>query len=224
MNRKIFLKSKIKDIIKIPSSILIFGGGQMEREVFQNEDHDITFLNIDRSDLENVNFKTIISSMHNNNIDSNSYDYVLANASIHHASKPHNSILEMYRIAKKGVLIFEGNDSLLMKISNKFGFSEIFEKSAINNFQGGVDNSEIPNFIYRWTEREINKLISSYKPEIKHKIFFYYEFDIGNIFKKSSYKKKIVEIIFKIFFFFFPKQKNLMCIHIDKINSKLRKD
>ena len=224
MNRKLFLKKKIKDIIKFPSSILIFGGGQMEREVFQNENHNITFLNIDKSDLGNVNYKIIISSMQNNNIESNSYDYVLANAAIHHSSKPHNSILEMYRIAKKGVLIFEGNDSLLMKISSKFGLSEIYENSAIKDFKGGVDNSEIPNFIYRWTEREINKLISSYRPQIEHNISFYYEFDLGNIFKGSMYKKKIIDFIFKIVFFFFSKQKNLMCIHIDKINSKLRKD
>ena len=73
----------------------------MEREVFQNENHNITFLNIDKSDLGNVNYKIIISSMQNNNIESNSYDYVLANAAIHHSSKPHNSILEMYRIAKR---------------------------------------------------------------------------------------------------------------------------
>ena len=72
-------------------------------------------------------------------------------------------------------------------------------------------------------EREINKLISSYRPQIEHNISFYYEFDLGNIFKGLCIKK-IIDFIFKIVFLTFSKQKNLMCIHIDKINSKLRKD
>ena len=30
-----------------------------------------------------------------------SYDYVVAHACIHHCSRPHNGILEMYRVSKK---------------------------------------------------------------------------------------------------------------------------
>jgi SAM-dependent methyltransferase len=212
----------INKYIKPGSSILIFGGGQMEKEVFKDSKYNITFLNIGEADLKSVKHEIIIASMHNNKIENETYDYVLANATIHHASKPHNSVLEMYRIAKKGILIIEGNDSLLMKISTKFGLSEIYEYSAIQNFQGGVDNSSIPNYIYRWTEREIHKLLNSYKPEVIHKIIFDYEFDLGNIFKNNVYKKKTINCILWIFFLIFRKQKNLISIYVDKINLKSR--
>ena len=203
MNRKLFLKKQINKFLKHGSSILVFGGGQMEKEIFNNNEYNITFLNIDNTDLQGVKHNIIIASMHDNKIESNSFDYVLANATIHHSSKPHNSVIEMYRIAKKGILIIEGNDSLLMKVSSKCGFSEIYEDSAIENSQGGVDNSSIPNFIYRWTEREIYKLLNSYKPEIIHKIIFDYEFDLGNVFKKNNYKKKNYNFFFKVIFFNF---------------------
>jgi hypothetical protein len=43
--------------------------------------------------------------------------------------------------------------------------SEVYEYSALkNDSNGGVDNTNIPNFVYRWTEREVLKLMNSYKP------------------------------------------------------------
>ena len=79
-------------------------------------------------------------------------------------------ILQMYRIAKKGLLVIEGNDGFLIKVACKFGYSEEFERSAIKNNSGGVDNTNIPNFIIDG-QKEIYKLICSFKPNINHKIF-----------------------------------------------------
>ena len=120
-----------------------------------------------------------------------SYDYVVAHACIHHCSKPHNGILEMYRVAKKGILVIESRDSLMMKIMTKLKFAEEYEISAISTpdsfgDQGGVDNSNIPNYVYRWTENEVKKLINSYNPKFEHQINYEYEFEISNIAQKSE--------------------------------------
>jgi ubiquinone/menaquinone biosynthesis C-methylase UbiE len=159
-------------------------------------------------------------------IKNNSYDYVVVHASIHHTSKPHNILLEMYRIAKHGVLIIESNDSLIMKISVKLNFSEDFEKSALSQNVGGVDGSNVPNYVYRWTEREVKKLFYSYQPDKKINIIFDYQNNIFNeILTNNSIKRIILTlsyIFLKIIFFLFPRQQNLMSIFIDKKNFKKR--
>jgi ubiquinone/menaquinone biosynthesis C-methylase UbiE len=161
-------------------------------------------------------------------IKNNSYDYVVVHASIHHTSKPHNILLEMYRIAKHGILIVESNDSFVMRLSVKLNFSENFEKSALNEntYVGGVDGSNIPNYVYRWTEREVKKLFYSYQPDKKINIFFNYENNIFNQNLSNNLIKKIIitfsYIFLKIIFFLFPKQQNLMSIYIDKKNYKKR--
>ena len=131
---------------------------------------------------------------------------------IHHSSKPHNAVLELYRVSSKGVLIIEANDSIISRLACKLGFSEEYELSAVkkNITSGGVDNSIIPNYVYRWTEREIIKLNKSFEPKIKHKIKFDYGYHI------KFTKMLIIKVMFKVFFGIFPKQKNLLSIFINK--------
>ena len=75
-----------------------------------------------------------------------------------------------------------------------------------------MDNTNIPNYVYRWTEREIIKLMKSFRPDLKHKIFFDYSFHI------KFTQSKVIKIFFDIIFLIFPKQKNLLSIYIDKDN------
>ena len=133
---------------------------------------------------------------------------------IHHSST-HSAILELYRVSTKGALIIEAR-SFISKIACKFKFSEEYELSAVkkNITTGGVDNTDIPNYVFRWTEREISKLLKSYKPELKHKI----EYGYGHHIKFSS--SKILRFLFKVFFFVFKKQQNLFSIFINKEFSK----
>ena len=222
MKRNLFLKTQVKKYLQMNSTILIFGGGQMEKEVFNDLKYDLTFLNIDNHDLYGVKYKTIIGSMQNSKIENEKYDYVIANASIHHSSQPHACIIEMLRIAKKGILILEGNDSLITKIACSLNISEVFEKSAIEDNKGGVDNTNIPNYIYRWTEKEIHKLINSFDPKYKYKISFNYNFDLGNVLKNSTFKRKFLFYVLSLFFSFFKKQKNMISVFINKENRVAR--
>ena len=56
-----------------------------------------------------------------------------------------------------------------------------------------MNGSNIPNYVYRWTEREIKKLFYSYQTDIKINIIFNYQDNIfnenlsNNSIKKNNY-------------------------------------
>ena len=96
-----------------------------------------------------------------------SYDHVIAHAGIHHASRPHQAVCEMYRVARRTVLFLESQDSPLMRLAVRFGLVAEFEWNGIldsNGMRGGVDDQPVPNYVYRWTRREVEKLVRSLDP------------------------------------------------------------
>ncbi len=50
--------------------------------------------------------------------------------------------------------------------------------AAANWTHGGVNNSAIPNYVYRWTEREVEKTLASNAPEGKHAVRYFYGLDL----------------------------------------------
>lgn len=211
MSRINFYKKNLKKYLNDKDSkILVLGAGELDIKIF----HELKYTNVTFSNYNlNENQTNYINlCLHNINLKSNSYDYCVAHASIHHSSKPHNSILEMYRVASRGILVIEAKDTFLVRLACKINYAEEFEKSAVskNKTFGGVDNSTIPNFVYRWTEREVYKLLSSYDPEKKHQIYFDNSYDIkftNNI---------LLKILFYFFFVFFKSQQNLFSFFILK--------
>jgi hypothetical protein len=215
MNRIKFYENLVKKKIKNKDAkIIVFGAGHNDLNIFKK----LNYTNVTFSNLNTDNHKTIKINIHENNLGDEQYDYSITNASIHHSSKPHMAILEMYRVSRQGVLIIEANDSLLVRAAVKLNFSEEFEISAIKNGSTGVDNTSIPNFIYRWNEREIYKLLNSYKPHIIHNVNFEYENDV----RLSKIMFLGLKIILSLFFLFFKKQQNLMGIFINKEIQKKR--
>ena len=228
-----FYQNQILKFLNKGKSILVLGASSDEASLFYKlQFKRVALSNIDLAQLkgaEKYKFKKIKIDFRNLfKIKNNSYDYVVVHASIHHTSRPHNILLEMYRIAKHGILIVESNDSFIMRLSVKLNFSEDFEKSALNEntYVGGVDGTNIPNYVYRWTEREIKKLFYSYQPDKKINIVYNYQNNIFNENLSNNLIKKIIitfsYIFLKIIFFLFPKQQNLMSIYIDKKNYKKR--
>jgi hypothetical protein len=85
----------------------------------------------------------------------------------------------MYRVARKAAIAFESRDSLLMRAAVKLGFTMDYETDSITaDGKGGVAESGIPNFVYRWTEREVWKLIATFDPSRKPRIEFFYDMRI----------------------------------------------
>jgi SAM-dependent methyltransferase len=97
-----------------------------------------------------------------------SFDIVFASEVLHHCSSPHRALCEMLRVSSRYVLVMEPNDSLFMNALVRMKFSFPYELSAVidHNFQsGGLRDTHIPNFIYRWNRHEVFKTVSAYIPE-----------------------------------------------------------
>jgi SAM-dependent methyltransferase len=98
----------------------------------------------------------------------NSFDLVFASEVLHHCSSPHRALCEMIRVSRRFVLFLEPNDSLTMAALVKMNLSFPYELPAVidNNYtSGGLRDSAIPNFIYRWNRNEVVKTVSSCIPE-----------------------------------------------------------
>ena len=221
--RLLFYKDCINEIINNKNaSILVIGGGENDKLVFQENGFiDVTISNIDerQSDSEYYPYKHCFQNAENLSYKDNEFDYVTAHATLHHFSSPHRGLTEMYRVAKKGVVVIESRDSWLMRLLIKFKITPDFETAAIydhNCKYGGVNNTCIPNYIYRWTEHEVEKTIKSYAPYVKHKILYRYGSDKPSATKrsKSFYKKIIINILSPIYRFNcqgFPQATKFVC-------------
>lgn len=113
--------------------------------------------------------------------DANAFDHVFVSDGLHHCDSPHRGLLEMFRVARQSVIIFESRDSLLMRLANRVGLVPEFEVEAVIGSglgHGGVNNTEVPNFVYRWTEREFEKTIASFHPEGPCRFRYFYSMNL----------------------------------------------
>jgi len=108
----------------------------------------------------------------------NTFDWCFVYAGLHHCQSPHKALIEMCRVGCQGVVAIEARDSMLMRIARRLGLTADYEITAIIDHQykgGGIRDLPIPNYVYRWTEREVIKTIESAFP---HRIN-YVEFRYG---------------------------------------------
>lgn len=231
MNRWNFYKQNFLRTIDKNENFLLISGSINEIQILRNLGYtNFTVTYHDEKEekkLQNYGFETnknlFRADVRNLEFANQFFGYVITNATLHHVDQPHKAITEMYRIAKNGVLIIESNDSLIMQVACKFKFAEEFEISSIDskNNSGGLLDTGVPNYVYRWNEREIIKTIKSYDPSNITHINFNYANDLTNIKSNKPYIKILI-IFAKIFFFVFKKQQNCLSIFIDKTKNKKR--
>ncbi len=107
-----------------------------------------------------------------------SFDWVVVHSGLHHCHSPHRGLLEMYRVARKGIIFFEPLDSWFTRLGSRVAVGQEYELAAVfdNDCKwGGVANSEIPNYVYRWTASEFKKTINTFSPHLKHSFRFFYK-------------------------------------------------
>jgi ubiquinone/menaquinone biosynthesis C-methylase UbiE len=226
--RLLFYKDIINEMINNKdATILVIGGGENDKIVFiENGFINVTISNIDerQDDNEYYPYKHSYQNAENLSYSNSEFDYVTAHATLHHFSSPHRGLIEMYRVAKKGVIVIESRDSWFMRLLIRFNITPAFETAAVydNNCKyGGVNNTCIPNYIYRWTEQEVEKTIKSYAPYVRHKFSYRYGLDEPSATKrsKSFFKKIIINImspLYRLMVKIFPKQQNLFAFVITK--------
>jgi SAM-dependent methyltransferase len=202
--------------IATSDSVLIVCGGPLDETVMREVGFgDFKLTNIDGveepQDAENLSCAD------------GSFDVVIVHAGLHHCHSPHRALLEMYRVARKAAIAFESRDSLLMRMAVKLGFTMDYETDSVTpDGRGGVAETGIPNFVYRWTEREIWKVIATFDPARKPRIEFFYDMRIPiRRFERSGNQAMralglLVEPLSRVFALMLPSQCNEFAFAIHK--------
>lgn len=170
-----FYSGVLKDLAKtgrmpLDANVLVVAGGQLDKSVLQAVGfRNVTISNMDERMVgdEFAPFRWELQDAEALTYDDGAFDFVAVHAGLHHCRVPHQALAEMYRVARKGVLFIESRDSALMKLAGRLGIVPDYEVEAVvgNGLRfGGVRNSATPNFVYRWTEREVEKIARSIDP------------------------------------------------------------
>lgn len=159
--------------ISVSDKVLVVCGGDLDRRAIA----EAGFSDVTITGLDVGNGGATYQDAENLTYPNNSFDVVIVHAGLHHCHSPHRALLEMYRVAKKCCIAYESRDSLLMRTAVRLGLTMEYETVAISSdgMTGGVANTGVPNFIYRWTEREVRKTIASYDPSRLLNVRFFYE-------------------------------------------------
>lgn len=160
-------------------SVLVVCGGTADRDVLARAGfRQATISNVDKDYSRHMEpFAWAYQDAENLTYEANSFDLVIVNAGLHHCYSPHKALLEMLRVARRFVLVFEARDSLLLNVAKRIGLTTDYELEAVSAngyLSGGVANGPIPNHIYRWTEREILKVLRSAEPRYEPSVKFFY--------------------------------------------------
>jgi hypothetical protein len=212
-----------KGFLKYSDSILVLAGGAYDKQSMLDANlKNVTISNLDYHDGYNgytdyapYQWKRIDAECISEN--DNSYDWVIIHAGLHHLAIPALGVCEMFRVARKGILCIEARDNFLMKLAVKLGLTSDFELEAVfvsDGSFGGYRWGPIPNYVYRWTEREFEKTVNSFVPTHNHDFFYIYDIRLP-VERYAMSKNFLMPIILwtllrlkNVFKLLFPKQGN----------------
>jgi ubiquinone/menaquinone biosynthesis C-methylase UbiE len=151
------------------------------------------------------------------NFEDDHFDFSIVHAGLQCCQSPHRALVEMYRVSKFGLIVFDSLDNVTARIGVHLRLGQEYAIAGVAGNEyvfGGVKNTPIPNYNYRWTKREIEKTIQSYAPIGKHKFMYFYEFRI-NWSRAGLTKSRLLYAVFvlvaplvKLFTLIFPRQCN----------------
>jgi SAM-dependent methyltransferase len=153
--------------------------------------------------MSNIDSTSLALDAENIALPDNSYPIVFAHAVLHHCRSPHKAIGEMVRVARQHVFFLEPNDSWALRMLVRLGYSFPYELAAVaahEYLHGGMRDGPIPNYIYRWTGREVEKSVASYHPERQflvraHPYWDFYVNEYELVSRKETRVAKLAEII-----------------------------
>lgn len=221
-----FVERVIRDVTKAEPAAksarwLAVCAGESERDLFAKLGlTNLTISNLQSNSLDSAPFAWASQDAHRLEYPPGTFEYVFVADGLHHCSSPHGALLEMYRVSRLAIIVVESRDSLLMRTAEALGLAARYEVDAVigNHFtSGGVDNTGIPNFVYRWTERELRKTINSFDPTVRHQFRFYYALNLPD--RGSTLTRVIVQALRPLAAFItwvFPKQCNSFAMVVYK--------
>ncbi len=207
-------------ILRVDMKILVVCGAQLDRDVLWRAGcTDVTISNLDSAILED-GFAPFTGSRQDAEAltyGNEQFDFCIAHNGLHHCFSPHRALLEMYRVAKEGVLVFEPRDSFLTRVGVRLNFGQDYETAAVaanKMVAGGVRDTGVPNYVYRWTEREVEKTIRSFSPWGRPRFLYRYGLRVpwGRLQAMNNrlydWLVRCFLPILQFFFLCFPKQAN----------------
>jgi SAM-dependent methyltransferase len=145
------------------------------------------------------------------------FDWVIVHAGLHHLSVPAAGVCEMFRVARKGIVCFEARDSWAMRLAKRVKLTTDYELEPAflsGGKFGGYRNGPIPNYVYRWTEREFEKVVKSYQPayHVNFKYFYCLQVPLQRFAMARSsifrFAGRLLNGVSKIFPYVLPRQGN----------------
>ncbi len=203
-------------LVRREMRVLVVAGGELDRKVFAAHGFDdVTLSNLDpgesgvEQDAEALGYAD------------GSFDLAVISAALHHCRSPHRALLELYRVARVGLLALESRDSALMRLAIRLGIVDQYELTAVaaNAFRaGGVRNTATPNYVYRWTEREVEKTIASAAPERRHRFVWFRELELPmTVLEASGHGAlRLAALPLRVLARVFPSQANLFAFAVFK--------
>jgi SAM-dependent methyltransferase len=176
--------------IDLAASVLIVGGSYRDANLLYRVGFRRIALsnieplaNVENIPLDGAELTLLDADLEHLALADETYDLVLAHEVLHHCHSPHKALLEMLRVSRRHVVLMEPNDSLLMRAFLRMRFSFPYELPAVvaNNYQkGGVQNSSIPNYIYRWDRRSIYQTAAASMPHLDFALHVrqYWDFNV----------------------------------------------
>ena len=148
--------------------VLVQFAGTFDREITERVGlRNCTFVNLAPDSPSSNLSDAIQADAHRMDVPDGSYDHVIGHAGLHHCSRPHEALHEMYRIATRTVVAVENQDSPLMRVACRYGLAGTYEFLAVSDADGtsgGVDGTGVPNHVYRWTRHEVRKTVRTFDP------------------------------------------------------------
>jgi SAM-dependent methyltransferase len=161
--------------------VLVIAGGQYDRETLLSCGYrNVTISNVDIAGSGGTEFAPYSwDCQHAERLTfaDASFDAVIVHAGLHHCRSPHAALAEMYRVARRCAIVVEARDSFLTRLAIRLGLTTQYELEAVvghGYLSGGVENSGLPNFVYRWTEREVDKTVRSLDPSAPPNVQYVY--------------------------------------------------
>ena len=223
--------------IGLDSSVLVVCGGRYDRDVFEGLGfRRVTISNLDSGldsrlhsrigGSEFAPYSWSLQDVERLGFEDGAFDFVVVHQGLHHCHSPHRGLLEMYRVARRGVLAFEPRDTRLVRLGVRLGFGQEYEIAAVagNGLRsGGVGNSATPNYIYRWTEREIEKTVRTFRPAERAEIRYFSALRVPTE-RMRSMKNRLVAgalgallPVVRLFAWVFPGQSNCFAFAVTKV-------
>ncbi len=171
-------------VVRRDMSVLVVAGGPADRDAFRELGFDqVTISNVDEAVAAEglAPYEWSYQDAESLDYADGSFDLTVVSAGLHHCRSPHRALLELYRVARVAAVALESRDSSLMRLAVRLGAVDEYELAAVAAHglrSGGVANTSTPNYVYRWSEREVEKTVASFAPHARHRIHFFRKFEL----------------------------------------------